>query len=181
VLMKSINCGIFGVGSGAKGVSKWNTSKGQKMNVAANYAQQCYATNRSTIFDCNRFVVGHLPTEVDDHAPCPFDRSICQTQDSNIRLDTGRIDMNDQLGLNLPPNQRALYRYVLHCAPLATEGFKDTVLEKDTNETFIRYYYGKSTTYDSNDKFVEMNYTLKVPSLSEQYGRFNGIRDYSLR
>lgn len=126
---------------------------------SANYAQQCYSTNSSSgVLDCASFVKTSLPSAVDTHAPCPFD-GLCRSDDANIRLDTGYIDSNDDLGMNAPEDERILFRAVLSCAPLLTEGFSTNI----TTAT------GNYTVYDYGNLTLVHNYTYKVRSLEEQY------------
>lgn len=126
----------------------------------ANYAQQCYSTNSSSgIFDCTSFVRAKLPSMVDTQAPCPFADGLCRSDDANIRLDTGYIDSHHDLGMNAPQNERILFRAVLSCAPLSTEGFSTNITTETGNYTL--YSYGNST--------AGQNYTYKVRSLEAQY------------
>ncbi|KAG6353543.1 hypothetical protein INS49_005505 [Diaporthe citri] len=126
----------------------------------ANYAQQCYSANSSSgIFDCTSFVRANLRSTIDTEAPCPFANGLCRSDNANIRLDTGHIDSNDDLGMNSPEGERILFRSVLSCAPLSTEGFSTNL----TTET------GDFTLYDYGNKTVGQNYTYRVRSLQEQY------------
>lgn len=80
----------------------------------ANYAQQCYSANSSSgMFDCTSFV---RPGSMD------FQNGLSRSDDANIRLDTGYIDSNNELGMNAPEDERVLLGAVLSCAPLSTEG-----------------------------------------------------------
>lgn len=122
---------------------------------AANYAQECYGENRSGLLGCNKFVQQALPFTVDTNAPCPFEPGLCRTNTSNIRLDTGLIDSNDHIGLNAKPEDRVLWRRVLHCAPLVTEGYKTRQSQsfdlnnKRVSKPIVRYHYGKSAALDA--------------------------------
>lgn len=141
-------------------VNAWFAAKWED---AANYAQQCYAGQGGTMFDCNRFAVSHLPTETaDGNYKCPFDSDVCLLNAANLRLDTGYIDSNDHLGLNAPANQRILTRRVLTCAPLKTEGY--TYMHTSDNQTFVRYNYGSGYNVGSL-----VNYTHSVPDLKTQH------------
>ena len=117
---------------------------------AANYAQECYGESHSGLLGCNTFVTQALPFTVDTNAPCPFAPGLCRTNTSNIRLDTGLLDSNDHIGLNAKPEDRVLWRRVLHCAPLVTEGYKtrqDQSFDlngRRVSKPMVRYHYGKS-------------------------------------
>lgn len=126
----------------------------------ANYAQQCYSTRSSSgIFDCTSFVRAKLRSAVDTQASCPFTNSLCRSDNANIRLDSGYIDSHKDLGINAPENERILFKAVLSCAPLSTEGFSASITTETGNYSI--YNYGKRTG--------GQNYTYKVRSLQDQY------------
>ncbi|XXG93941.1 hypothetical protein Hte_000191 [Hypoxylon texense] len=139
-----------------------------QVNDALNYAQQCYGeTNELGDADCNRFVVGNLTTATtNDRAGCPFQDSICRATGSNLELDTGYLDSNDDLGLNAPEDQRFAMRYVMHCAPLKTEGY--TSREVASNRTWVRYHYGEVES-GSLDNVTILDYTYQVQDIDSQY------------
>lgn len=62
-------------------------------------------------------------TQVTTNASCPFQESICLSQDANFIIDTGLLDVREDFGLNMPSDQILKYRRVLHCAPLVTDGY----------------------------------------------------------
>ncbi|KAJ3567655.1 hypothetical protein NPX13_g6693 [Xylaria arbuscula] len=133
----------------------------------ANYASQVYSPGSKTgVLESSVFVQRTLSTRMNNEAPCPFKDSLCRSNSSNLILDTGFIDFSHDLGLNLQPNRDILYRQVLHCAPLVTEGHtKKTTLNGRSNYT--TYSYGRSpfvTTADEN-----ANYTFTVQDVESQY------------
>ena len=112
-----------------------------RYNDAANYTQQCYSSTSSRLLDCDKFVVQTLPTAITKNdSSCPFQGNICRSNNTNLLLDTGYIDSNNELGLNYPENQRFRFRYVLQCAPLITQGYTSRVTIGNT--TWVRYNYG---------------------------------------
>lgn len=162
VLLNGSNCGIAYSMSLDQGSGPHNTVlyvANQVLN-ADNYAQQCYAANAVHPFDCTTFILPRLSSSVDYNASCPFDESICRSNASNIRLDTGYIDTSKHLGVNAPANERILFRTILECAPLQTEGYSETIALSSGNYT--RYYYGPKTE-------GSQNFTYEVPSLASQY------------
>ncbi|KAI1360715.1 hypothetical protein F5Y08DRAFT_348529 [Xylaria arbuscula] len=122
VLVRSTHCGpIRFTQPSASVVAIGSQFNAEKLNDAANYAQRCYNSNSTA---CNTFVVERLPTAtMNTTSSCPFQNRICRDPESTLRLDTGYIDSNDGLGLSAPTDQRFAWRYVLHCAPLRTEGY----------------------------------------------------------
>ncbi|KAG8161019.1 hypothetical protein KVR01_009283 [Diaporthe batatas] len=117
------------------------------------------------MFECKHFVKDHLFSTVDNQASCPFGDNICRSNNSNIRLDTGYLSLANDLGSNAPPDQDILLRTVLHCAPLKTRGYQQSV--HLPMEDFVTYHYGAfpDTTW---------NYTYMIKSLDSQYKRESG-------
>lgn len=181
VLLSSAKCGIMvGATNVADGLRVTGPYRATIVDNALNYAQQCYSSADSSMTDCNRFVVPRLEAASVNHdAECPFESHMCRTQTSNLRIDSGYIDSNLDLGLNAATEERFSWRNVLHCAPLATEGFTSSVTEQ--NQTFIRYHYGRSLAY-GNGTF---NYTYEIGDLAQQYPRKQGglqeAKDFRLR
>ncbi|KUI58112.1 hypothetical protein VP1G_05369 [Cytospora mali] len=142
VLIKGDNCAIvsFQADDVADTINISSSWTSNKVNNAANYAQQCYSTISSGMFDCSPFVKANLPSTVDKKADCPFKESIYRSNDSNLLLNTGYINTNKHLGINFPSGQNILFRSVAQCVPLVTEGYKWNASE--TWKNFTRYNYG---------------------------------------
>lgn len=129
----------------------------QVINSAANYATQCYSPGSARnfdsagVFDCQYFVKDHLLSTVDNQAGFPFhDSSICRSNNSNIRLDTGYLSLMNDLGMNSSPDADILFRAVFHCAPLETQGYKGPVyglLDNLTSYSYGSYFNGSNHTY----------------------------------
>lgn len=179
VLIKSDNSGFVTVFS--ENVYKNSTTfetvtafESQRSSSAANYARQCYAANSSDAFDCasGYFITSRLPTDIDTQAPCPFAAGICRSASGNLRLDTGYLDSHNHLGINAPPSERILYRQVLQCAPLNTNGFRNDVTSYDEatgiTMNYTRYYYGSAIRQFAGNVTV-VNYTYETRSLFLQY------------
>lgn len=164
VLLDGSNCAFVNTGySDVKAASVLQPYLSRQSNSAANYAQQCYSTNTSGMFDCGTFVKARIPSSVDNQTPCPFAEGLCQS-DANLRLDTGYIDSHKHFGLNAPPGERITFRTVLQCAPLVTEGF--------TNNTSNSA--GNYTTYDYGPDASGNNYTYNASSWDTQYLQKSG-------
>jgi hypothetical protein len=130
----------------------------------ANYAKECYSSNTSGVLDCGVFVRRQLGAKgtANFNASCPFGGNICTTNDSNIFLDSGPLDSNDDLGLNAPQDQRFTYRRLLQCAPLKTKGFRSTY-NISQDKSITAYHYGNpilvgdspsNITYEYSDDWV---------------------------
>ncbi|KAI0192794.1 hypothetical protein F4808DRAFT_475459 [Astrocystis sublimbata] len=170
VLISAPNCAIPDGGDGSDSTLTYSDVSG-KLNDAANYAQQCYEDNENKNITgaCNKFARTALKTSSASYnASCPFDNKICRNQDSNVRLDTGYIG-NDELGLNLPAGLGFGWRYVLHCAPLETEGYTDHVVDEQ-GIGHARFYYGGNLVGPIDNQTVE-EYLYDVEDSDYQYPR----------
>jgi len=140
----------------------------KEVRDAASYASQCYSdrgTKSVGVFDCNTLAAPKLQLTERRDAPCPFGDNICRSDSSNLVLDTGYIDSHLHLGINAPPGERLLIRNVHTCAPLRTDGFSRNF--STTSENYTEYFYGPA----SGGAIVELNHTLRTPSLYSQYMR----------
>lgn len=146
VLIKSKNCG-------------WNdaippdsieyaflltTLEAGEISNAANYAQQCYSSDAAGILDCGRLSTKKIPTHINTQAGCPFHDDVCRDTNANLRIDSGYIDSHHHFGLNTPPSERILTRYVAHCAPMKTQGYSSH--RNTTVGNITVYHYGNMTT-----------------------------------
>ncbi|KAF7519887.1 hypothetical protein G7054_g12945 [Neopestalotiopsis clavispora] len=168
VLINSANCGFCGyavVTSMAGLISRFYSNQ---LNNAANYAQQCYTTNSSGLLGCGRFVKSNTRKTVNTNASCPFEEGLCRSSHSNILLDTGFYNTNDDLGLNAPVEEQSSIRYVLSCAPLVTDGY--TSRQNTSVGEVIQYHYGL-TTHNDGDVF---NYSFRTDPVESQYA---GVRN----
>lgn len=167
VLLSSAKCGIMiGTSIIADALRVVAPYQSRVIDNALNYAQQCYFSSDSSMVDCNRFVVPRLAAaSIDYSAECPFESKMCRSNTSNLRIDSGYIDSNRDLGMNAPPEERFMWRTVLHCAPLATEGYRSNVTNEH-NQTFIRYHYGRTLGPGHG---VFFDYAYAVGDLAQQY------------
>ncbi|KAL1649471.1 hypothetical protein SLS58_001526 [Diplodia intermedia] len=141
----------------------------------AQYAQQCYRMNASTVVDCSKFVKRNLTGTSQTDASCAFADNICQSDSANLDLDTGLLDSNDDFGLNAAPEKRFQYRRRVQCALLKTDGYK-RVYRTRSGKRYMRYYYGERAsggaetdkhTYEYYDEsltdLIETNMTSAQP------------------
>ncbi|KAF2726818.1 hypothetical protein EJ04DRAFT_582442 [Polyplosphaeria fusca] len=131
------------------------------------YARSCYQDN-SDIEGCNFFVKPRLQFQRETNASCPFDNSICISEWGNLRIDTGFINTNDDLGMNTAPGDRLEFRHVYQCAPLKTESYSELVDYEDPrrqNQTtkIFRLFYGEFAGW-SVFRPEYQNYTYQVPT-----------------
>ncbi|KAI0437014.1 hypothetical protein F4803DRAFT_540305 [Xylaria telfairii] len=164
VLIKPSNCGYTrGVPQTPSNPSYFSVSSNRATIIsnAANYALQCYSDENLGLLDCNRFAAKKIPKRIYSQANCPFKDRLCQDQTNNLRIDSGYLDSHEVLGFNSPPNERILFRNVLHCAPLATAAFKSEGNVSLGRYTF--YHYG-------NERYIDgANYIHSAPSVELQY------------
>jgi hypothetical protein len=182
VLIDGTNCGYISLenvtyDTMSQVISPWQA--GITSN-AANYAQQVYSPDSTGVFDGTIFVQRKLDTIVNREAPCPFSNHLCRSYSSNLLLDTGYIDIRNNLGVNLQRNQSIQLRRVLHCAPLVTEGHKAQTLYKGFNYT--SYNYGP--TLSASYPWTTPNYTFIVKDFESQYllsSSVHSLNNYALR
>lgn len=181
VLISGDGCGIvMGIKTDISSKSLVEPYWARLISNAENYAQQCYSSKSTRMFDCTLFVKDHLPGSINETARCPFEPEICQSDSSNLYLDSGLLDSGEHFGLNTAPNERLLFRSVLHCAPLVTEGYTSTRNTPYANYT--RYHYG-STHIDASN-LTPKNMTYEYLSRDSQYespgdfGLYDILRGY---
>lgn len=136
----------------------------QRQKNFANYALQCY-TNASNPEECRTYIRKQLPLSVDRNASCPFSGEICKSTFGDIEIDSGFLNSNDDFGMNNPPHERFLYRNLLRCAPLITEGHKQPYnYSKSGGDTlqYMRYYYGDVNLPQDAFNFT---YQYQIPSM----------------
>ncbi|KAF2142305.1 uncharacterized protein K452DRAFT_297623 [Aplosporella prunicola CBS 121167] len=120
-----------------------------------NYASQCY--NHSNPESCSMYVKNRLRVETTRNASCPFGGDICTRPNNSLILDSGLINLHDDLGVNLPSSQHIYFRYKTQCSPLKVEPYQ--TLHNHTSEsgttTLARYHYGEQATrYSYNRNFT---------------------------
>ncbi|KAL9106008.1 MAG: hypothetical protein Q9227_008916 [Pyrenula ochraceoflavens] len=140
--------------------------------MSTNYAQRCYS-HAVGAEGCSSFVRSQLPTAQSTNATCPFGGNICHHPERTIKLDTGYLDTHFDLGLNTPPEMRMKLRIINHCAPLVTEGYKETFKFSD-DKVYSRYMYG-GTKSDNTDETASVNYTYEYEQRSKSQLRFENF------
>jgi len=183
VLLSGLNCGmLFDDLNVTTNGDTTGTIAIRRMGVAEILARQCYTT--SQVNNCGPYVKKQLePAIVDINATCPFDEKICRNGFGNLFIDTGLLDSNDDFGRNTPNNRRIQFRRTVHCAPLATEGYRSQVFDGATNQSYTIYYYGPQRNVNDT---ITLNYTTKY--LNEGYPDVNlllsgsdSVHDFGVR
>lgn len=170
------NCGSFelqyfpaeGYTVGYAAVNKLNS---RNMQAAKAYTRACYETD-TTSPACRLYPQKSLPF-VQANVPCPFGKdskgnSLC-TVDSALNLDTGLLDTNLFLGINAPPENRALLRLSSTCSPINDTEFAtrrdQSISENSTIWDFNfgqgNYPTGPNYTYDTSTTRLQVPYRLR--------------------
>lgn len=143
----------------------------ERLTFYSNYAQRCYS--RSDNADtCAPFVKRNISSFINTNASCPFDSKICRKQDENIRLDTGFLNSQEDLGINGPANQRFNFRIVNDCAPLNSRKHQEIVYYA-ANKPYMRYFFGSQlniSTPGAHSTTVNHTYEVPIPSTEELDG-----------
>ncbi|KAH8880208.1 hypothetical protein GQ53DRAFT_670404 [Thozetella sp. PMI_491] len=145
----------------------------ETMIAAENYARQCYIS-ASVSVSCGTYIKKQLtPVVVDTNASCPFDPKVCKSTYGNLFIDTGLLDSHFDFGRNTPTNRRIQWRRTVHCAPLATDGYRFRTHDEAKNQSYTTYYYGPlrnlndSSTVNYTTQFLNNGY----PDI-EEYSSF---------
>ncbi|KAF2183496.1 hypothetical protein K469DRAFT_689964 [Zopfia rhizophila CBS 207.26] len=164
VLITGDNCGPLDSisGDGNAILTYLQPHLAQRATAHSNYALQCY-TNATNSEDCHLFVKPQLRTTVARNASCPFADEMCKTKTENIIVDSGLIDSHDDLGINAPPKERFQMRYVYQCAPIVSEGFKQTLKRSNDSDVpeVVQYFYG-NLTYGAGAATEYTGFTYEV-------------------
>jgi hypothetical protein len=180
VLLVGDHCGQIFEGSAEsedykKYLSTLNIYIRTQMSDAENYAQQCYSESSQTL-QCSAFVTTRIPSTVNTTADCPFRPGVCRLDGSNIRLDTGLIDLNRYTGINIPVNEGMSVRRSLHCAPLQTDGYTSSYQVENRN--FTRYHYGSYRNADPGQPYP--NATAQFINVVGQYPQATDYEQYEI-
>ncbi|CAI4213238.1 unnamed protein product [Parascedosporium putredinis] len=149
----------------------------QRVQAYASYAQRCY-TETATTDDCNLYVTPQLPTVANRNAGCPFESGMCKSDEGNLIIDTGYIDSNEHLGINLPAEDRFSLRMYHHCAPLVTEGFAEPATDS-SSQPVMRYFYGAAADSIGNFSY-QMPINDSVASLLDSDKLSTARLDYNI-
>ncbi|KAF2184660.1 hypothetical protein K469DRAFT_739283 [Zopfia rhizophila CBS 207.26] len=122
-----------------------------------NYGMQCYG-NSSNTDGCNLYTKTHLPLIANPKAACPFNETICKSNENNLILDTGYLHSLKHLGINSSPKDQFQVRVVHECAPLVTDGFTE-IFNDTAIGPVMRYLYGKG----KDSTYVDRRWTHQAP------------------
>lgn len=177
VLVRSNQCGILA----------WNdTTTAEEMFTLiepfyterfltySSYASQCYSSHSDT---CRFYIKDRLPMQSITNATCPFGGGICRSPKNTLILDSGLLDIHKDLGVNLPADQRFLYRNMVRCAPLKVEPYQHfhNYTDDDGITTAARYFYGERLDGTNN------TYTYEYQSNQKRLNNLNYVNaDYTL-
>lgn len=173
----------------------------QRLISSATYAQECYYQRSATTQNCPTFVQRSLPWTTTRDVGCPFPGGdkICRSNSTNLRIDSGYINSHINLGINAPQEDRFLFRTVIECAPLKTEGYSENVTlnlpENSTNSRQVmQYKYGglfhgaegqsfnNSVTYQySADPVLGLGGYYGTPSFPYHGIPFSANNDYTVQ
>jgi hypothetical protein len=161
VLVQSPHCGRIGFSDGS--FPDWNAYFSAVFSAAKDYTPDCYKDGSLPI-KCNVFSRPKIDfkTEV---VPCPFDDKMCSSP--AIEFDSGLVDLNDALGMNLRDSDRIQYRRKNTCTILPLEGYtRVTPAYSETSgspllpeEEVVEYLYGgadyNNYTYAVNGSYAQ--------------------------
>ena len=123
-----VNSPLCGYANNATESSPSNSYISSVMTTAAQYAEECYQPKTSLSSKCHVFTQPNIPFTV-ENASCPFNSSMCASP--ALAYDTGRIDVQDVFGINLPGSAQLQYRLKTTCTILSMEGRTSIVSARD--------------------------------------------------
>jgi hypothetical protein len=139
----------------------------QHLTTQLAYAHRCYM-GAGILDECRKYVKPSIPFSVTRNAPCPFDEQICKA--GSIVVDTGIINSNSDLGINLPKDAQFDIKIVNQCAPIYSSNF--TSLHNQTefpNIPLLRYHFGNMSFQSGR----VLDYIYQVP-LNLSLNSFDG-------
>lgn len=134
----------------------------------SSYAASCYPDpNHDDISHsfgsgmCGLYVRRYINTTVSFPGSCPFAQDLCAVPlDQVIRIDSGRINSHDHLGINSAPHARLEIQTSVTCSPLQTDGYmtSDYVNHNGVNDTLLFYYGDNWYAYPAGSGSIEEVY-----------------------
>jgi hypothetical protein len=160
-LVRSDHCGwmasIFGVDIPTNQTLKDVTNAlfitgRQSAREALAYKSACYETDVSgTPSPCDVYVQRRLNSRINRTAPCPFEKSVCETPYA-VELDTGYIDSRQHLGINTQDSDRISMRRVTTCSIVSAEDkFASPWTRVSESNTLPSYPVFQNDSYRSYD------------------------------
>jgi hypothetical protein len=184
VLIKGTACGFWvspdnlnSDEQDANAQSSYTANYSEDMGLASTMATTCQK-NSFVASDC----VSYAPTTIEwtttTDGPCPFGQKICY-QNTTVRFDSGLIDTTKHLGINAQKQDRLLFRQVVECTPLVSEGYvsdwhhldeiqlppgvvEGNVLRPQPGEWWIEYFYGPNLYLGMNSTTAFSNSTPTI-------------------
>jgi hypothetical protein len=104
------------------------------------YAQRCYM-GAGNPDECRQYTKPRIPFKVTPNSSCPFDDQMCKTK--SIIVDTGFINSNLDLGINLSEDSQFNLRIINQCVPVHSKNY--TSLHNQTDLPgipLVRYHFG---------------------------------------
>lgn len=112
------------------------------------YAQRCYM-GAGNPTDCQQYVKPRIPLNVTRGQPCPFEDKMCKSP--AMTVDTGLMNSNMDLGLNLPSQHQFNLKVRYACAPIHSDNY--TSIHNQTRFPalpLVKYHLGKSFDPDAD-------------------------------
>jgi len=124
VLIRSDSCGWMSTEDAAAGYKPESALAGLTharwtAKQALDYARNCYGSSAGHRNGCNSYAVPAILSSTRE-VPCPFSPDICAIPNA-FQVDSGIVDSNLHLGINLEPQSRVGFRKVLTCSPILAE------------------------------------------------------------
>jgi hypothetical protein len=128
----------------------------------------------------NVFTRPSVPFTTEVGVPCPFEDQMCASP--AVTLDSGLIDLNDALGMNLDDASRVRYRKKTTCAILPHEGYTRIAHSSDDpqelpragdfyDEEVIQWLYGRTLRDGIHASNWTFGQSLLVGNATSTFGK----------
>lgn len=150
---------------------RWTASQ------SLDYFRNCYLENglagNSNV--CRLFTAKNIQVHSEEEVDCPFSDDICDDK-AAIRMDTGLIDSNTDLGINTGPGDRLWFRRVMTCAPVPAEERFSTDWQDEPPPNFP-IAEGDQYKYYNLGGYAGNNFTWAVSNYSLSLGASTAVYD----
>lgn len=107
----------------------------QVAEMADRYTTDCYSNRTATSERCKIFIRPTLPSQ-QERTNCSFENNMCRNMSlPGISMDTGLMDLNSQLGLNLATRDEMKFRRKTTCSIVEMEGHYDVIVPSNQSGT----------------------------------------------
>ncbi|KUJ14829.1 uncharacterized protein LY89DRAFT_783906 [Mollisia scopiformis] len=149
----------------------WFAHRRENADLSKGYVRDCLNGYESSP-QCNMFK-RRIPFQIQVNASCPFSPEMCLAPtNGSLLLDTGFLHSRDDFGINSKSSDTILYRKIMSCSPVVTEGYttsgSSTFDGRSYNYTAT--FYGPNRPLTSYPAFPSWGGIAAIPELVSSNG-----------